>query len=62
MTPEWKRRERHDSQVRAALAGDEIDRAGRIRIWHGARTIQKLEARGHSSLGYETCRCSQEAP
>ena len=58
-TPEWKKREQHDSDIRKALLGVEMDGAGRIRRWFGAETLEKLASIGHSSIGFQQCRCRQ---
>lgn len=57
---EWQKREKHDSDIRKSLLGVEMDGAGRVRRWLGAETLEKLASIGHSSIGYESCRCAWE--
>lgn len=57
-TPLWRKREQHDEDVRAVLRDlDCVDSQGRLRTWKGPQVMSRLEARGHSSLGFRCCRC-----
>jgi hypothetical protein len=57
MSETWELRQKHHDDIVAALRGDEMDEQGRIRRLHGARTLAKLTACGHSTFAVETCQC-----
>jgi len=55
---QWQLRERHEKEVREVLREDRcMDSLGRLRSWHGMRTVVKLEAAGHTNLDFFQCRC-----
>lgn len=56
--PEWKTREKHETEARALLKDlGFTDCQGRIRKWDGKAFWPRWEAKGHSSLGFENCSC-----
>lgn len=55
---DWEKRERHHVEVSKLLKeGGEMDQQGRLRCWHGKKTLERLASIGHSAVGYEQCDC-----
>ena len=59
---EWQKHEKHDEDCLKVLKEiGSLDSKGRIRSWKGAEFFRKIEALGHSSMGFTTCKCREEA-
>jgi hypothetical protein len=49
---------KHYTEVRKILKEHGcFDRKGQLRKWEGKKVVPAMEAEGHSSLGFETCKC-----
>ena len=61
MKQKWELREKHEKEVRAVLVEDGcMDKQNRLRAWH-KQTGEKLRAKGHDSLSFDKCKCSEAA-
>ena len=59
---EWERKQKHYDAIRSLGPADGIhkDNTGFLYLYEGAKVLAALEKLGHSSLGYETCKCRKE--
>ena len=56
--PDWQRhQEHHETVTRILTETGCLDAQHRMRRWHGPKVIPLLEAAGHSSTDFYTCRC-----
>lgn len=58
----WQIREKHEKEVKEVLKAQGcLNWKGQIQRWVGPKVVPALHKAGHSSVGFDLCKCNPKA-